>query len=51
MYFVDHDSKAVFSGESLGEGYRVEALRQRCGKKMTEELELGERQRLRLGGL
>jgi hypothetical protein len=50
IYFVDHTSKAVFNGESLGESYRLEAIRQRCGQGLSQEEGLEERHRHRLEG-
>jgi hypothetical protein len=51
IFFVDHDSKAVFGGASLGPSYLLEAIRQRCSAEQIQEQEQEEtqRHRLRLG--
>jgi hypothetical protein len=50
VFFVDHETKCVFAGESLGSLYMLEAIRHRCGQE-SESLEESEslRQRLNLG--
>ncbi|HWK05534.1 MAG TPA: relaxase/mobilization nuclease domain-containing protein [Puia sp.] len=51
IFFVDHDSKAVFGGARLGPSYLLEAIRQRCSAEQIQEQEQEEtqRHRLRLG--
>lgn len=51
IFFVDHDSKCVFRGETLGPRYSLDTIRQRCAMAQSEELGLEEshRQRLSLG--
>jgi hypothetical protein len=39
VYFVDHQAKAVFSGESLGDPYNYHAIRERCAEEQVQEQE------------
>jgi hypothetical protein len=49
VFFVDHETKSVFTGESLGSRYMLDAIRHRCGQE-SEAVEESEslRQRLNL---
>jgi hypothetical protein len=48
IFFVAHDTKSIFGGESLGAAYLLEAIRQRCSPERSQEQELEESQRQRL---
>jgi hypothetical protein len=49
IYFVDHQAKAVFSGEGLGDPYSYHAIRERCAQEQVQEQEeLTHRLHLRL---
>jgi hypothetical protein len=39
LYFIDHRTKSAFSGESLGDRYTLNAIRERCRpeERLTEE--------------
>jgi hypothetical protein len=39
VYFVDHQAKTVFSGESLGDHYSYHAIRERCAEEQAQEQE------------
>jgi len=49
IYFVDHQAKAVFSGEGLGDPYSYHAIRERCAQEQVQQQEeLTHRLHLRL---
>jgi hypothetical protein len=50
IFFVDHESKTVFGGESLGSQYRLDSIRNRCVEEEQQVLEdeLRLRHRLRM---
>lgn len=48
IFFVDHTGRSSFEGKNLGEGYVLEALRQRCAPAETLPDELIQQQQLRL---
>lgn len=57
IYYVDHATRCVFDGESLGGQYTAAAMRERCTHRPGEEADLEQeqiqehQQRLRIGGL
>ena len=48
IYFIDHQAKAVFSGEGLGNPYSYHAIRERCAEEQVKEQEEELTQRLHL---
>lgn len=48
IYFIDHQEKAVFSGESLGSGYNLSDLRQQMVERVEQEETLAQRHHLRM---
>jgi hypothetical protein len=48
IFFVDHREKSVFSGESLGEQYTLDALQKKCVQQQGEQQEEIQRHHLRL---
>jgi hypothetical protein len=48
VFFVDHHNKSVFSGESIGSQYTLEALQKSCVQEQDLQQEETQRQRIRL---
>jgi hypothetical protein len=49
IFFIDHQSKAVYAGESLGGLYSLQAIRERCAQEKVQEQEESLTHRLHLG--
>jgi len=46
IYYIDHQSRAVFEGRDLGERYTAEAIEERCHQQLTQKQEQTLKERL-----